>query len=341
MSTLTKALIACISLTGLNLLAATPARAAEQPIIIKFSHVAAPDAPKGLAAEYFKKLAEERTHGRVKVEVYANSVLYKEKEGLEALQLGAVQMLAPSPGQFAPMGIKEYEVLDLPYLFDSIASAQKVTQGPIGKQLLKKLEVRGLLGLAFWDNGFRVLTSNKPIRLPSDLRGQKIRIDSSKVTDQRMRDVGVLPQNTSFAELYTALQTGVVDGQENPLTHVWTQKFYEVQKYLTVTNHAYHGYVAITNKKFWDGLPPDIRAILEGAMKDTTAKYAQIAQKETDEAFAGLKKSGRIEIHQPTPAELTEWKKAFTKVHGEVMDRVGRDLVQSIYKETGFNPAKL
>ncbi|MCX7145283.1 MAG: DctP family TRAP transporter solute-binding subunit, partial [Sulfuritalea sp.] len=258
---------------------------AQQPIVIKFSHVAAADAPKGKAAEHFKKLAEEGTRGRVKVELYPNSMLYKDKEEMEALQLGAVQMLAPAPGKFGPLGVKEFEVLDLPYLFDNMAMAERVTQGPVGQQLLKKLDVRGISGLAFWDNGFRVFTSNKPVRRPVDLKGQKIRIQSSKVTESQMRDVGSLPQVMAFSELYQALQTGVVDGQENPVTHVYTQKFYEVQKYMTLTNHTYHGYVVIANKKFWEGLPPDIRSALTVALKGTTAYFYSMAKQEDDAAL--------------------------------------------------------
>jgi len=325
----------------LALLCAGTAAIAQQPIIIKFSHVAAADAPKGKAVEHFKKLAEEATKGAVKVEVYPNSMLYKDKEELESLQLGAVQMLAPAPGKFGPMGVKEFEALDFPYLFDNMAVAQRVTQGPIGQQLLKKLEPRGIAGLAFWDNGFRVFTSNKPVRRPGDLKGQKIRIQSSKVTEAQMRDVGALPQVMAFGELYQAMQSGVVDGQENPVTHVYTQRFYEVQKYLTLTNHTYHGYVVIANKKFWDGLPPNIRQALTGALKETTAYFYAMAKQEDDEALEAVRKTGRMQIYQPTPPEMQEWRKAFSKVHQEMEGRVGKELLESIYKETGFDPGKL
>ena len=313
---------------------------AQQPIVIKFSHVAAADAPKGKAAEHFKKLAEEGTRGRVKVELYPNSMLYKDKEEMEALQLGAVQMLAPAPGKFGPLGVKEFEVLDLPYLFDNMAMAERVTQGPVGQQLLKKLDARGISGLAFWDNGFRVFTSNKPVRRPTDLKGQKIRIQSSKVTESQMRDVGSLPQVMAFSELYQALQTGVVDGQENPVTHVYTQKFYEVQKYMTLTNHTYHGYVVIANKKFWEGLPPDIRSALTAALKGTTAYFYSMAKQEDDAALEAVRKTGKMEIYTPTPQEQVEWKKAFAKVHRDMEGRVGKEMLESIYKETGFDPNK-
>lgn len=329
-----------LSIAGV-LLALSAAAFAQQPIVIKFSHVAAADAPKGKAAEHFKKLAEEGTRGRVKVELYPNSMLYKDKEEMEALQLGAVQMLAPAPGKFGPLGVKEFEVLDLPYLFDSMAMAERVTQGPVGQQLLKKLDARGISGLAFWDNGFRVFTSNKPVRRPADLKGQKIRIQSSKVTESQMRDVGSLPQVMAFSELYQALQTGVVDGQENPVTHVYTQKFYEVQKYMTLTNHTYHGYVVIANKKFWEGLPPDIRTALTAALKGTTAYFYSMAKQEDDAALEAVRKTGKMEIYTPTPQEQAEWKKAFTKVHRDMEGRVGKEILESIYRETGFDPNKL
>ncbi len=313
---------------------------ADGPIVIKFSHVIAADTAKGKAAEHFKKLAEERTKGAVKVEVYANSVLYKDKEELEALQLGAVQMLAPTPGKFGPLGVREFEVLDLPYLFDSLEEEHRVTGGPIGQQLLQKLEAKGVHGLAFWDNGFKEMTSNKPLRKPEDFKGQKIRIQSSKVIEAQMRAVGAIPQVMAFSEVYMALQTGVVDGQENPTNVIYPSRLYEVQKYLTVSDHGYHGYAVITNAKFWAGLPPDIRATLEGAMKDTTAYFNASAKKENDDGLAAIRKEGKTQIIVLTPEEKKEWKRAFMRVHEEMADKIGRPLIQSIYKETGFDPAK-
>ena len=315
--------------------------AAQAPIVIKFSHVVATDTPKGKAAEYFKKLAEERTKGRVKVEVYPNSQLYKDKEEMEALQLGSVQMLAPSLAKFGPLGAKEFEVFDLPYLFDDYAALHRVTEGPIGQGLLKKLETRGIIGLAYWDNGFKEMSANKPLRQPADFRGLKLRIQSSKVLDAQMRALGATPQVMAFSEVYQALQTGVVDGTENPVSNFYTQKMHEVQKYLTLSDHGYLGYAVITNKKFWEGLPPDIRATLEGAMKDATRYANAIAATENAAALDAVKKSGRTQVVALTPEEKRAWKKALLKVHQENEDRVGKDLLKAIYKETGFNPAKL
>ncbi|MEQ1519495.1 MAG: TRAP transporter substrate-binding protein [Usitatibacteraceae bacterium] len=314
---------------------------AQAPIVIKFSHVVAVDTPKGAAADYFKKLAEERTKGRVKVEVYPNSQLYKDKEELEALQLGAVQMLAPSLAKFGPLGAREFEVFDLPYIFDDYAELHKVTQGPIGQALLKKLDSKGILGLAYWDNGFKVMSANKPLRLPEDFKGQKMRIQSSKTLDAQMRALGANPQVMAFSEVYQALQTGVVDGTENPPSNLYTQKMFEVQKYVTLSNHGYLGYAVIVNKKFWEGLPADIRTTLEGAMKDATKFANDVAKKDNDDALAAVKKSGKSEIITLTPQQKSAWKKALIKVHVDRESSIGKELIQSIYKQTDFDPAKL
>ena len=328
------------TMIGLIVLALTGTASAQQPIVIKFSHVVALETPKGKGAEQFKKLAEERTKGRVKVEVYPNSQLYKDKEELEAMQIGAVQMLAPSLSKFGPLGAREFEAFDLPFLFDNDIELHKITQGPIGQQLLGNLAGKGLIGLAFWDNGFKQMTANKPLRIPEDFKGQKLRIQSSKVLDAQMRALGANPQVMAFSEVYQALQTGVVDGTENTTSNIFTQKMHEVQKYLTVSDHGYIGYAVVVNKKFWEGLPPDIRAILQGAMKDATTYANDIAKKENDEALEGIKKSGRTQIITLTAQEKAAWKKAVLPVHTEMESKVGRELLQSIYKETGFDPKK-
>ena len=251
---------------------------AQTPIVIKFSHVVAADTPKGKGAEFFAKKAAELTKGKAKVEVYPNSALYKDKEELEALQLGAVQMLAPSLAKFGPLGVKEFEAFDFTYIFDDTAELHRITQGPIGAALLAKLEPKGIKGLAYWDNGFKSFSANTPIKTPADLKGKKMRIQSSKVIEEQMRSLGSLPQVIGFGEVYQALQTGVVDGTENPLSNLYTQKMHEVQKHLTLTNHGYLGYAVIVNKKFWEGLPADVRGQLEQAMKESTVYANKIAQ---------------------------------------------------------------
>ncbi len=303
---------------------------AQSPIIIKFSHVVAPDTPKGKGAVRFKELAEKYTDGKVKVEVYPNSQLYKDKEEVEALQLGAVQMLAPSLSKFGPLGAKEFEAFDLPYIFTSYDALRRVTDGPIGKELLKKLESKGILGLAFWDNGFKVMSANKPIKSPDDMLGLKMRVQSSKVLEAQIKALGALPQVMAFGEVYQGLQTGVVDGTENPPSNMYTQKMHEVQKHATVTNHGYLGYAVIMNKSFWEGLPADVRAGLEKAMEEATQYTNQIAEKENQDSLEAMKNSGRTEFYTPTNKERQAWVDALKPVHKEMEGRIGKDLLERI-----------
>ncbi len=304
-----------------------------EPIVIKFSHVVAPDTPKGKGADKFKELAEQRLPGRVKIEVYPNSQLYKDKEELEALQLGAVQMLAPSLAKFGPLGVREFEVFDLPYAFPSTEVLRRVTEGPIGKKLFGKLESKGITGLAYWDNGFKVMSANKPLREPADFKGLKMRIQSSKVLEAQFRKLGAIPQVMAFSEVYQAMQTGVVDGSENTPSNMFTQKHHEVQKYTTLSNHGYIGYAVIVNKQFWDGLPADVRQTLEGAMAEATAYTNSIAQTENDDALAEMKASGKTTFIELTPAQKEAWRKALLPVHQEMASRIGKDLVNELEKE--------
>ena len=313
---------------------ATPA-AAQAPIVIKFSHVVAPDTPKGKGADKFKELAEKYAAGKVKVEIYPNSQLYKDKEELEALQLGSVQLLAPSLAKFGPLGAREFEVFDLPYIFADKAALAKITTGPIGKAMLSRLDSKGISGLAYWDNGFKIMTSTKPMKTPDDMLGMKLRIQSSKVLEAQMKALGAVPQVMAFSEVYQALQTGVVDGTENTPSNTFTQKVHEVQAHGTITNHGYIGYAVIANKKFWDGLPADVRVLLDKAMTEASVYANEIAQKENDEAMEAMKKSGKIAFYTPTAAERAQWLKALKPVHQEMAGRVGKDLIEQIYKETG------
>jgi len=329
--TMRAALTACAFAT---LTLSTTAALAQQPIVIKFSHVVANDTPKGKGAERFKELAEKATRGRVKVEVYPNSTLYKDKEELEALQLGSVQMLAPSLAKFGPLGAKEFEVFDLPYIFPNKEVLKRVTQGPIGQGLFQKLEGKGIKGLAYWDNGMKVMTANRPLHKVADFRALKMRIQSSKVLDEQFRALKANPQVLAFSEVYQAMQTGVVDGSENTPSNVYTQKMHEVQSNLTVSDHGYIGYAVIVNKKFWEALPADVRTQLEGAMKEATVYANTIAQKENDDALAAIKASGKTKVYYLSDEEKSEWRRALLPVHKSMAARVGQDLIESIYKES-------
>ena len=301
-------ILAAASIAALTL--AGPAMA-QAPIVIKFSHVVASDTPKGKAADKFKELAEKYTDGKVKVEVYPNSTLYKDKEELEALQLGAVQMLAPSNSKFGPIGVKEFEVFDLPYILPDLTD--RCVRSPTarwGHRLLKLLDSKGMTGLAYWDNGFKQMSANKKLVTPADYKGLKFRIQSSKVLEAQFRALGAIPQVMAFSEVYQALQTGVVDGQENTWSNIYTQKMHEVQKYATVTNHGYIGYVVVVNKKFWDGLPADIRdATRQGDEGSHRFRQRPVGQGKRRRA-GEIKKAGKTEIVTLTPEQDAAMRKA-------------------------------
>src|SRR3569623_38533 len=279
-----------------------PVNAQTPPIVIKFSHVVAPQPPK-------------------------------DKEEGEALQLGAVQMLAPSLAKFGPLGVREFEVFDIPYIMPDKAALNRVTHGEVGKKLLAKLEPKGIKGLAYWDNGFKIMSANKPLHKPEDFHGLKMRIQSSKVIEAQMRALGSIPQVMAFSEVYQALQTGVVDGTENPPSNMNTQMMNEVQKHATLSNHGYLGYAVIVNKKFWEGLPADGRGQLEKAMADATTSANDIAQKETDDALAAMQKAGTTTFYKLTPEETAAWKKVLDPVADEVGNPVGKDLIAEFRKE--------
>ena len=323
-------------LVGLVAMGLSAAAVAADPIVIKFSHVVAQDTPKGKAAEKFKALAEQYTNGAVKVEVYANSTLYKDKEEMEALQLGAVQMLAPSLAKFGPLGVKEFEVFDLPFIFNDYDDLHKVTKGPAGKALLDKLAPKGILGLAYWDNGFKSFSANSPIKTPADLKGKKLRIQNSKVLEEQMRTIKAIPQMLAFSEVYQALQTGVVDGTENPISNFYTQKMHEVQKYMTITDHGYLGYAVIVNKKFWEGLPADIRSQLETALVEATDYANNIAMDMNKKDLESVKASGKTEVTTLTPEERAAFKTAMVPVHDKMASRIGKETIESFYQAVDF-----
>ena len=305
------------------------------PIVIKFSHVVAADTPKGRAASYFASLVEKRTRGRVKVEVYPNSELYKDSDELAALQKGSVQMLAPSLAKLGPLGVPEFEVFDVPYLFESYADAHRVTFGLLGRQLLDKLEPKGIVGVAYWDNGFKQMSANKPLRRPEDVKGLRMRVQPSDVLQAEMRTLGAQPKAIDFSEAYQALKTGVVDGTENPASNFHTQHMEDVQKYLTLTAHGYIGYAVIVNKPFWDNLPSDVRRVLVQAMREATIFENDIASEANNDALEAIDRSGRTQVIRLSPAERAQWRQALAGVRRDAQARVGKDLIQAIENELG------
>jgi len=313
------------------------ARAAD-PVVIKFSHIVATDTPKGMTADKFKELAEAMTGGRVKVEIYPNSTLYKDSEELAALQRGDVQILAPSISRLALIGAHEFEVFDLPFLFTDYAAVHKVTGGEVGQKLMSGLAPYGLEGIAFLDNGFKDMSANRPLHVPADYAGLKMRTQPSAVIEAQMKALGATPVTLSFSEAYKALKAGTVDGTENAPSNLLTQRMNEVQTNLSLTNHGYLGYAVIVNKAFWDKLPSDMRAALDAAMQQATAYGNEIAAQQNRDALEKIRAAGTTVIYQPMPAELEALKTALLPVHKEMAGRIGQPTIDAVYSAVGFKP---
>ncbi len=300
---------------------------AEEPIVIKFSHVVADYTPKGQGALMFKELAEERLNGRVKVEVYPNSSLFGDGREMEALLLGDVHILAPSLAKFEYY-TKKIQLFDLPFLFDDMAALDRFQASPEGRSLFTSMEDKGITGLAYWHNGLKQLSSNKPLRLPKDARGLKFRVQASAVLEEQFKAVRANPRKIAFAEMYQALQTGVANGAENPYTNIYSQKIHEVQKYVTESNHGTLDYMVITNTKFWNGLPEDIREELTNILAEVTVHVNNMADELNQRDKQRIAESG-TEIITLTPEEREEWRKAMRPVWKMFEDEIGKDLIEA------------
>ncbi len=307
------------------------------PIVIKFNHVVAQDTPKGKAALKFKELAENYTDKAVLVEVYPNSQLFKDREELEALQMGVIQMAAPSVSKFGPLGIRDFEIFDLPYLFMNKEEVHEVTDGVIGKRLFDKLEEKGLLGLAYWDNGFKHFSANRPLKKIRDFRGLRMRIQSSKVIEATFRSLRASPQVMAFSEAYTAMQQGVVDGSENSVSNLYTQKMHEVQSNLTLSHHGYLVYAVVTNRDFWQSLPREIRKKLDKALEDATIYERQLALDENELALQAIRDLGKTEIYELPLHEKSKWRERLRGVHKKFERVVGSKNLKDVYSITSKN----
>ncbi|MFH1216967.1 MAG: TRAP transporter substrate-binding protein [Pseudomonadota bacterium] len=306
------------------MLAAMPAFA--KPVVIKFTHVVAVDTPKGQAAEYFKKLVEERSKGEIQVEIYPNASLYDDRAALEAITMNAVQMAAPSFSKFTTF-IPELELFDLPFLFNDNDHLHTVLNGEVGQKLLAMADKKGMVGLAYWDNGFKQFSANKPLIKPEDAAGLKFRIMSSKVLEAQFKALKANPQVLPFSEVYSALQQKVVDACENPMSNFYTQKFFEVQSDLTISNHGYLGYMVVTSKLFWKKLNDEQRALITAAMNEST-EYANKLAVELDEKYlADIKAAGTTKIHELTPEQRKAWKDKLMPIYPEFYDTLGKDLI--------------
>lgn len=319
-------LISGIAALGLAM-AVIPAAQAE-PIKIKFSHVVADATPKGKGALEFKRLVEERLPGKVVVEVYPNSQLFGDAKEMEALLLGDVQFIAPSLSKFAKF-TKKLQVFDLPFLFDDIHAIDRFQKGKIGQDLLTSMESKGYTGLGYWHNGMKQLSANKLMRVPEDAKGLKFRIQPSDVLESQFKALNANPQKMAFAEVYQALQTGTVDGQENTWSNIYSQKFHEAQKYITETNHGVIDYMVVTNTKFWKGLPADVRDVLKKSMDEATVYSNKLAEDINQADKKKIMDSGKTEIITLTKEQQAQWRKAMAPVYKQFAPDVGQDLIDA------------
>ena len=301
---------------------------AQTPIVIKLSHVVAENTPKGQASLKFKELAEKKLPGKVQVQVFPNSQLFGDAKEMEALLLNDVQIIAPSLSKFDRY-TKKIQVFDLPFIFKDAEAALRFENSKEGKALLKSMEDKGLIGLNYWGNGMRHFSANKDFRLPQDVKGLKFRIQASDVYEAIMKSLGANGQKMAFAEVYQALQTGVVDGQENSFSNTYSQKFHEVQKTIIESNHGILDYMVVVNAKWWNGLPADVKKGLTEAMNEATVFNNQIAKQKNDEARAAIEAAGKAKIVKLTDAQLAEWKKAMQPVYKQFEADIGADLIKA------------
>ena len=324
-------LLTAISFFAVTTLFGFSASAQQAPIVIKLSHVVAENTPKGLASLKFKELAEKKLPGKVQVQVFPNSQLFGDAKELEALLLNDVQIINPSLSKFDRY-TKKIQVFDLPFLFKDSKAANDFQNSADGKALLKSMEDKGLIGLEYWANGMRHFSTNKDFRVPADVKGLKFRIQASDVYESLLKAFGANGQKMAFAEVYQALQTGVVDGQENTFSNMYSQKFHEVQKTIVETNHGILDYMVVVNAKWWNGLPADIKKGLSEALAEATVYNNKIGQEKNDEAKKLIIDSGKAKVVKLTDAQLTEWKKSVAPVYAQFEKDIGVDLIKSAQK---------
>lgn len=296
--------------------------------VIKFPHVVAPTTPKGQMAQRFKELAEERFPGRVRVEVYPSAQLMEDTESIEALAFGEVQMIATSLSVFDRL-TKRFQVFDLPFLFPDLAAVERFQGSPAGRDLLNALADDGILGLQFWHNGMKQLSGRQPLVAPADARGQKFRVMESDILQAQIETIGGSPQKMAFGEVYQALQTGTVDAQENTWSNIYSSKFYEVQPFITESNHGYIGYLVGVNAAFWRSLPEDLRTGLEAVLAEVTQWGNARAEAINREDRERIVESGRSEITVLSAAQLEQWRAAMQPVWERFRGEIGAELVDA------------
>jgi C4-dicarboxylate-binding protein DctP len=308
-----------------------PAFGAIQPdITLRFSHVVAEETPKGLAANRFKLLVEQRSDGRIGVQVFPNAQLYGDHDEMRALQLGAVDLVAPSLSKFGRLGLPEFELFDLPFMFDDLAAVRRITLGPLGQKLLQGLPRQGLVGLGFFDNGFKQMSANRPLLEPRDFQNLRMRVQDSRVIAAQMRALGARPVTLPFSETRRALATGVVDGTENPVSNFWTQAMHEVQSDLSLTEHGYLGYAVVTNQRFWQHLKASDRVLINQALQESLAFGNQVADNQNNQALQALRQAGTTRIHNLNADQRTRLRRAVQPVQQQLAGRIGASWIKAL-----------
>ncbi|MBV7434626.1 TRAP transporter substrate-binding protein [Cardiobacteriaceae bacterium TAE3-ERU3] len=293
---------------------------------IKFSHIVAPDTPKGQMAQKFKEIIEERSNGDIKVDIFPNSQLYNDNKVLEALLLGDVQMAAPSLSKLQRLTTK-MQVYDLPFLFKDMDAVERFQSSEVGQELLKTVEPKGIVALGYLHNGLKQFSANDPIRVPADMDGKKFRIQQSDVLASQFEAVGAVPIKKPFSEVYTLLQTKAIDGAENPWSNIYSQKFHEIQPYITESNNGLLDYVVITSKSFMDSLPEDQQALVREAADEAIAYGNGLAAEINNRDKQSIIDSGYSEIIELTPEERKQWVDAMRPVWKQYEDQIGADVI--------------
>ncbi|OPX01386.1 TRAP transporter substrate-binding protein [Geobacillus sp. LEMMY01] len=302
----------------------------KKQIIIYFSHVVAENTPKGLAAQKFAELVEQKTNGRVKVEVFPNGSLYSDGEELDALLRGDVQMIAPSFSKVTEL-VPEWQVLDLPFLFRDEDDVRRVFTGKVGAELLRMLEAKGIKGMAFWSNGFKqMMGTTRPLIAPDDFRGLRFRIMQSEVIEKQFRLLGGEPIAVSFDRVYRALEQHKFDGQENTISNIYSKGFYKFQPYITISNHGYLGYAVMMNQSFWDSLPKDIQQKITEAMAEATHWNLQQSKEQNERELKQLERQEGVHLYMLSETEKKKWQQKFAPLYEEFTRQFGSKLLNEI-----------
>ncbi len=320
-----------VASAALSFFLLTNSSLANEPITIKFSHVVAENTPKGLMANKFRDLVKERLDGKVEVKVFPNSQLFGDGKELEAMLLGDVHLIAPALSKFERF-TKQLQLYDLPFLFKDLAAVDRFQQSDKGQALLKSMESKGLLGLGYLHNGLKQFTCNSPLRIPEDAAKLKFRIMTSDVLAAQFKALDAVPLKKPFSEVFTLLQTKAIDGQENTYSNIYSKKFYEIQPYITESNHGLLDYMIVTSTEFWMGLPDDIRTELTAILEESVAYGNEIAVAKDLEDRQKILDSKRSEIITLSDQERNLWVETMKPVWKEFEKEIGKDLIDAAYE---------